>query len=294
MSQKRTRGAFTLIELLVVIAIIAILAAILFPVFAQAREKARATACLSNMKQIGLGMMMYAQDYDETYPLHFTNQSPRPVNPINAAAAAPRMMWTVAIYPYLKNWGIYSCPSDKPQSTDAFTACYLVSYGYNYGYLSTLNPSGDPGNAALQYFSGVSVASIGRPADIVAVTDSGARDAFGAATVLGGTVNPPDAYPSQKYFYGPSGVGWGIGCVSYYSTAGGAVNGKWGNTDGFAFRHNEGGNVTFADGHAKFQKVGYMASGTNNVNLALNCTATRVTDYSKYLWDPRFESGPQQ
>jgi prepilin-type N-terminal cleavage/methylation domain-containing protein len=67
--QSRTKSGFTLIELLVVIAIIAILAAILFPVFAQAREKARATACLSNLKQLALGWLMYSQDYDEAYPM---------------------------------------------------------------------------------------------------------------------------------------------------------------------------------------------------------------------------------
>src|SRR5690348_16265574 len=73
---NRVRLGFTLIELLVVIAIIAILAAILFPVFAQAREKARQAACLSNMKQIGTGLMMYAQDYDETYPLRYGGGCP--------------------------------------------------------------------------------------------------------------------------------------------------------------------------------------------------------------------------
>src|SRR5207302_5942836 len=67
-TRRSSRTAFTLIELLVVIAIIAILAAILFPVFAQAREKARQANCLSNFKQIGLGVMMYVQDWDETYP----------------------------------------------------------------------------------------------------------------------------------------------------------------------------------------------------------------------------------
>src|SRR6201996_2306617 len=92
------RRGFTLIELLVVIAIIAILAAILFPVFAQAREKARQTACLSNMKQIGLGFLQYTQDYDNTMPIGEGN---------------PPSMYVVAarIMPYVKNFGVFKCPS---------------------------------------------------------------------------------------------------------------------------------------------------------------------------------------
>lgn len=293
-THRNTSRGFTLIELLVVIAIIAILAAILFPVFAQAREKARQTSCLSNMKQIGLGIMMYAQDYDETYPLHFTNQSPRPVNPVNASAAAPRMMWNVAIYPYLKNWQIYTCPSGKPQPTDAFVAAYNISYGYNYGYLSKLNPTDDPAGASFgtQYFSGVSMAGVGRPAGIVAVIDNGGRDAFTAATTLGSTVNPPDAAPSSEYFYSPTGdIGWGTNCNNYYSGTGGA---KWANTGGAAWRHNEGFNVTFCDGHAKFHKIGALVAGTNNPNLANPCSSVLVTDYGQYMWDPRYESGTQR
>src|SRR5437868_10112688 len=109
------RRAFTLIELLVVIAIIAILAAILFPVFAQAREKARAISCLSNLKQIGLGCMMYLQDYDETYPSGWM--------PGENNAPSGTTMWRVVLQPYIQkygnpadmydtrgNWGIYSCP----------------------------------------------------------------------------------------------------------------------------------------------------------------------------------------
>jgi len=94
------RKGFTLIELLVVIAIIAILAAILFPVFARAREKARQTSCLSNIKQLALGMLMYAQDYDERL-------SASHWGPFNV----PQRTWRGSIYPYVKNTQLYTCPS---------------------------------------------------------------------------------------------------------------------------------------------------------------------------------------
>jgi prepilin-type N-terminal cleavage/methylation domain-containing protein len=87
MRKLRKRSGFTLIELLVVIAIIAILAAILFPVFAQAREKARSASCLSNLKQIGLAVMMYTQDYDEIYPANYTYRAwDTGSNPLGATA----------------------------------------------------------------------------------------------------------------------------------------------------------------------------------------------------------------
>src|ERR1051326_4821999 len=100
-SWRRQHDGFTLIELLVVIAIIAILAAILFPVFAQAREKARATTCLSNGKQMGLAMMMYSQDYDESYPQGYY-------------AGPPEAWWLSLVQPYMKDrdaGGLRSCPS---------------------------------------------------------------------------------------------------------------------------------------------------------------------------------------
>jgi len=100
-----SRRGFTLIELLVVIAIIAILAAILFPVFAQAREKARGISCLSNNKQVGLAFMQYVQDYDETFPPSRIALSPND----SGTRTTP---WTVQIYPYMKNIQIVECPSD--------------------------------------------------------------------------------------------------------------------------------------------------------------------------------------
>src|SRR5512135_1254151 len=97
MQARAKRIGFTLIELLVVIAIIAILAAILFPVFAQAREKARQTACLSNSKQLSTSIAMYTQDYDETMIL--------------AVEWNDWSIWTDRIQPYMKSWDIMYCPS---------------------------------------------------------------------------------------------------------------------------------------------------------------------------------------
>src|SRR5688572_24569754 len=104
---RRPRGGFTLIELLVVIAIIAILAAILFPVFAQAREKARSSSCLSNQKQIALAHSMYSQDYDETYA---PAQIPDLIDPTSGIPTR----WEDSVRPYIKSGnvgGILTCPS---------------------------------------------------------------------------------------------------------------------------------------------------------------------------------------
>lgn len=107
---QRAVRAFTLIELLVVIAIIAILAAILFPVFAQAREKARQAACLSNSKQLGLGLSMYVQDYDERLPVGGRNID----NPVGCNMAS---RWYRDIYPYVKNIGVFACPTTSLKPT---------------------------------------------------------------------------------------------------------------------------------------------------------------------------------
>lgn len=104
-SPKRFAQGFTLIELLVVIAIIAILAAILFPVFARARENARRSSCQSNLKQVGLGIAQYTQDYDETFPRQDN------VGVQNFGTLAPHRSWAIAIQPYLKSYQIFKCPS---------------------------------------------------------------------------------------------------------------------------------------------------------------------------------------
>src|SRR5579883_1463235 len=130
--------AFTLIELLVVIAIIAILAAILFPVFAQAREKARAITCVSDEKQIGLAFMLYVQDYDETFPMFQYDLLPLSVDPDGNSLR----VWENFIYPYIKNgdhgsdangpatWGvggIWTCPSfPDPTQTGTYGVHFRI------------------------------------------------------------------------------------------------------------------------------------------------------------------------
>ncbi|MBI5835578.1 MAG: DUF1559 domain-containing protein [Armatimonadetes bacterium] len=122
------RRAFTLIELLVVIAIIAILAAILFPVFAKAREKARASSCMSNMKQMGLAVMQYVNDYDENYPL----------GRVRAGGVANTGNWAQIIQPYIKSTQVFSCPSnsagrnlilpDSDPNGPKISGCYLGNH----------------------------------------------------------------------------------------------------------------------------------------------------------------------
>jgi prepilin-type N-terminal cleavage/methylation domain-containing protein/prepilin-type processing-associated H-X9-DG protein len=138
----RVKSGFTLIELLVVIAIIAILAAILFPVFARARENARRASCQSNLKQIGLAIMQYTQDYDERVPPCAANMTP---------TGTPTKYVYELLDPYTKSMQLFKCPSD--------TTTNVMSYGYNYTYLA-------PNSA-----SSVALAAINSPAEMVMMTD---------------------------------------------------------------------------------------------------------------------------
>lgn len=142
---RKSRG-FTLIELLVVIAIIAILAAILFPVFARARENARRSSCMSNVKQLALGILMYTQDYDEKLP------------GIRKASDTPGLYvsWVTMIQPYAKSTQVYTCPDGVP-----FYDPNYPSYGCNY-------------NLGVDATT-VSLAAVGTPAETVMIGDSWAH-----------------------------------------------------------------------------------------------------------------------
>lgn len=137
MSNKR---GFTLIELLVVIAIISILAAILFPVFARARESARRASCMSNLKQIGLGIMMYVQDYDETYPKNSYGSGEVLPCPAQTSASCGAF-WPLRIYPYVKSVQVFNCPSDTVKwngryGTNGLDLAHLISYPYSTNFSS--------------------------------------------------------------------------------------------------------------------------------------------------------------
>lgn len=160
---RRLRRGFTLIELLVVIAIIAILAAILFPVFAKAREKARQTACLAHLKQIGTAVLMYAQDYDELYPINYQDAASGP----GTAAQIP-LTWPNRLMPYIKNSQVYRCPSDGRTPHVDFPGCrpILQSYCWNRRLGMDLPAWG--------YWDVVSMAQVAAPAQCAMLWDDSA------------------------------------------------------------------------------------------------------------------------
>lgn len=174
---KRNFG-FTLIELLVVIAIIAILAAILFPVFGRARENARRSSCQSNMKQIGLGLFQYAQDYDEMVP-------PWKIYDYNGTAPGTGHLYVELIQPYVKSTQLLMCPSSTTKTLSSVNG-YKTSYapnasggnpygvGPSKGYFA-LSTNGSP---ATTFSTGTALASVTVPAETIAVMEYDDQDAY--------------------------------------------------------------------------------------------------------------------
>ena len=246
--RTQSRNAFTLIELLVVIAIIAILAAILFPVFAQAREQARRTSCLSNLKQIDMGFLMYAQDYDETTP-----------------AVVHDNAWTydydfwVIIQPYVKNINVFYCPDRTEWTMPSGDNCSsndnnfnpqqrCIGYGYNWGIASSV------------------------PLGMV-----GARISFPHGYIEPGVPLSNIVYPANMFVYGDTGDNPRYTICSnyifqYYTNV----------TNNSQLRHGGRLNFCYADGHAKL--VNYKAGILSGVGIMGLPKAQ--TDQTNYCIDP--------
>ncbi len=158
-----TTRAFTLIELLVVIAIIAILAAILFPVFQKVRENARRTSCASNEKQIGLALIQYVQDTDEVLPFSFYGSA-------GDSDATTNFKWMDAAYPYIKSEAVFTCPSDSVSPSYHYRSGHdYGSYGLNGAYSAAGDAQTPPRSSALYL---VTLPQVVVPADTVWVTDN--------------------------------------------------------------------------------------------------------------------------
>jgi prepilin-type N-terminal cleavage/methylation domain-containing protein/prepilin-type processing-associated H-X9-DG protein len=248
------RRGFTLIELLVVIAIIAILAAILFPVFAQARAKARQTACLSGQKQIGLGLMQYAQDFDETLPMG--NYS-IPGGPSANNANVPK--WNDMIYPYVKNTGVFNCPTNIENSLDYVpcnidTATMLCTNrtGYRLGTFG-LNGANYRGTT---YSGGVPIHNpIAQPLANVVVP---ASTVFMTEVVYGNAG------------YNNSSIAWDSDVQNPYvvtttNPPNLTINASGGAKVIAPLAHNGGTNVLWCDGHAKWSSGNDLVA-THTVN----------------------------
>jgi len=252
---QRNQG-FTLIELLVVIAIISILASILFPVFARARENARRASCLSNLKQVGLGIMMYVQDYDEKYPMQFyfptfsDNATPVAGKYLQTQAGTPGVLfeigdtnsgvlghyitWMDLIYPYTKSVQVFKCPS----STDAeYYPDYMLSAAFGGMRKSSYGVTSSP----------TSMAAIERSSTTVMLWETGQQE---TATHTFVTYEP-------KY--------------GYLGSAGNIV--RWPDAHK---NHVEGMNLVFGDGHAKWMSYQSIAAEIGPY-VSGNCNLSNIT-----------------
>jgi prepilin-type N-terminal cleavage/methylation domain-containing protein/prepilin-type processing-associated H-X9-DG protein len=256
---RAPRDGFTLIELLVVIAIIAILAAILFPVFAQARESARKTSCTSNLKQIATGMMMYIQDYDETFPA-VTGQG----YPPQAGIPTEDQTWVyndilVLMQAYVKNYNVFFCPdrqhnvgSNGDFCTPAAQTQFVWGYGYNWS--SGYGPGGGPsslwniGDGCVQHqlsdgtLPGRTIAGVNFPAQFIILGDTGDTPRQTLHTAVYDTrCNPSSGWNADL----PTGA-----------------------------RHQGGNNFAFADGHVKFQHLNLAYVDPYNIGVSTPAVVT--------------------
>jgi len=234
--ENSRRTAFTLIELLVVIAIIAILASILFPVFARARENARRASCMSNLKQFGLGLMMYVQDYDEKYPPYQTvDIGVAPPDGSWLGSSLPNdWVWEQLLYPYTKSIQIFKCPS---------------GYDLNSGYVNKPRFGNYGANSSL--FGGststINMSAVASPSSTYAMMDAGLFIMYSAYADPSSSSAKTD---NGTYLPGIGDLGNACTASATYASL---------QNDCESGRHLGGVNMAFADGHVKWLKTSIVS-----------------------------------
>ncbi|MDR3707420.1 MAG: DUF1559 domain-containing protein [Capsulimonadaceae bacterium] len=265
------RVGFTLIELLVVIGIIAILAAILFPVFATAREKARQTSCASNEKQLGLGFLQYIQDNDDTYPNGIVSWG------------TPTANWTCQVYPYVKSTAVFTCPSDTTNANQ--WGPEVTSYAINYDlsmWSSTPAGFGNPPHVTSVQQSYLNAPS--RTIEIIEVrgiqdgTNIVNWDTAGDSLTTSGFDYDQGIIDSSgaNHSIGPGETNYSAGWNSAY------VTGPFANTQKasgrfLTVRHTIGTNYLFCDGHVKLLSGSQVSAGDINTNGPSDCGTTAAS-----------------
>jgi len=263
---RRNSRAFTLIELLVVIAIIAILAAILFPVFAQAKEAAKKTSCLSNMKQVALGLQMYSGDSDDANAL----------SEYGGGSAGAHLTWTTIVMPYVKNGdqgrdaagnvvttgksGIFACPT-APKRDERNVNVEGYSFGVHHGIFAD-NYGEAPGSNRVA--SSVTTTAVDSPADKVAILEKGMNSADWSypwfhdwQNMWVGSITRQAGDESQIYRDGVDVYQGGSMYDPRFDTdCGSNTSGAWECAAHARYRHTSTANMAFLDGHAKSMKKG--------------------------------------
>jgi len=258
MSFKSTRKGFTLIELLVVIAIIAILAAILFPVFAKAREKARQSSCANNMKQLALASAMYVQDFDEKFPAgNTTNLTPT----VMGAGVSNLDGWAAQIFPDVKSTGVYGCPDDATSPT---APAVKISYAMN---------ANCTGGVALATF--VSTTSSVLLFEVSGITGDPTNATSDAGASGNGTPNPAntsEADSSATPFADQGALSSGdpAATTGLYETgflsnvASIAAPNAFDSANGTGGLHSGGANYAYIDSHVKWALPSAISAGASN------------------------------
>lgn len=251
--RNEAKKGFTLIELLVVIAIIAILAAILFPVFARARENARKSSCQNNLKQLALGFKQYINDFDERFPL---------VAVVNTASPnttyAPPYGWADALQPYIRNTQVYQCPSDAAEGTDDSVTLGFSDYWYNRNFVRHI-----PRGGTNFVITGANESMLGSVAQTVISGDGGSTQGTNTGSaryaICGGAFGTPADAVNSDGSIGAASATSDNGTATATSESACGANAVPSAATGASYAtfpaaqiHLDGANFAYADGHVKW------------------------------------------